>query len=123
MSADAPIRDGQVLTGALFSEPMRVESVRANGAGSWVAGLVGMRTERFRRVALGADDIAGLAITDSSLSYVCRQAQRGRDRGANAEGCGRGAEFLRLSNALSALYPRASREKRVLDAMLVGVPR
>ena len=69
MSADAPIRDGQVLTGALFSEPMRVESVRANGAGSWVAGLVGMRTERFRRVALGADDIAGLAITDSSLSY------------------------------------------------------
>ena len=69
MSADAPIRDGQILTGALFSEPMRVESVRANGAGSWVAGLVGMRTERFRRVALATDDIAGLAITDSSLSY------------------------------------------------------
>ena len=69
MSADAPIRDGQILSGALFSEPMRVESVRANGAGSWVAGLVGMRTERFRRVALGTDDIAGLAITDSSLSY------------------------------------------------------
>jgi len=35
----------------------------------------------------------------------------------------RGPEFLRLSNALSALYPRGSREKRVLDAMLVAVPR
>ena len=35
----------------------------------------------------------------------------------------RGPEFLRLSNALSALYPRGSREKRLLDAMLLAVPR
>ena len=35
----------------------------------------------------------------------------------------RGPEFLRLSNALSALYPRESQEKRLLDAMLLAVPR
>jgi adenine-specific DNA methylase len=35
----------------------------------------------------------------------------------------RGAEFLRLANALSALYPTGSEEKRLLDAMLLAVPR
>ena len=35
----------------------------------------------------------------------------------------RGPDFLRLANALSALYPRASEEKRLLDAMLLAVPR
>ena len=35
----------------------------------------------------------------------------------------RGPDFLRLSNALSALYPAASQEKRLLDAMLLAVPR
>ena len=35
----------------------------------------------------------------------------------------RGPDFLRLANALSALYPRPSQEKRLLDAMLLAVPR
>lgn len=35
----------------------------------------------------------------------------------------RGSEFLRLANALSALYPSGSEEKRLLDAMLLAVPR
>ena len=35
----------------------------------------------------------------------------------------RGPDFLRLSNALSALYPKGSNEKRLLDAMLLAVPR
>lgn len=35
----------------------------------------------------------------------------------------RGPEFLQLANALSALYPRNSQEKRLLDAMLLAVPR
>ena len=34
-----------------------------------------------------------------------------------------GPGFLRLANALSALYPGGSQEKRVLDAMLLAVPR
>ncbi len=35
----------------------------------------------------------------------------------------RGPNFLRLANALSALYPAGSEEKRLLDAMLLAVPR
>ena len=35
----------------------------------------------------------------------------------------RGPDFLRLANALSALYPRVSQEKRLLDAMLLAAPR
>jgi adenine-specific DNA methylase len=32
-------------------------------------------------------------------------------------------DFLRLANSLSALYPKGSEEKRLLDAMLLAVPR
>ena len=35
----------------------------------------------------------------------------------------RGPEFLRLANALSALYPKGSEEKRLIDAMLLAVPK
>jgi len=35
----------------------------------------------------------------------------------------RAPDFLRLANALSALYPRGSDEKRLLDAMLLVTPR
>lgn len=35
----------------------------------------------------------------------------------------RGPDFLRLANALSRLYPKVSEEKRLLDAMLLAVPR
>ena len=46
MDIAAPIHEGQVLTGSLFSEPMRVETVRSNGADTRVVGL----SEQFRRV-------------------------------------------------------------------------
>ncbi len=35
----------------------------------------------------------------------------------------RGPDFLRLANAFSALYPKGSEEKRLIDAMLLTVPR
>jgi hypothetical protein len=35
----------------------------------------------------------------------------------------RSSDFLHLANALTALYPRGSEEKRLLDAMLLAVPR
>jgi putative DNA methylase len=35
----------------------------------------------------------------------------------------RGPDFLRLANALSALYPKDSEEKRLVDAMLLAVPK
>ena len=46
-----PLRpsEGQILTGPLFNEPMRVETVAETGPGNWSLGLVGTRSERFRR--------------------------------------------------------------------------
>jgi hypothetical protein len=35
----------------------------------------------------------------------------------------RGPDFLRLGNALTALYPQGTEEKRLLDAMLLAIPR
>jgi len=39
------------------------------------------------------------------------------------EALARGPEFERLANALSALYPVGSEEKRLLDAMLLAIPK
>jgi len=52
-----PISPGRILTGSLFNEPMRVETVQANGPASWVVGLVGRQSERFRKVTLTAADL------------------------------------------------------------------
>ena len=71
MSAEPAIREGQVLTGPLFSEPMLVETVRPNGPGIWVAGLVGQQSEQFRRVTLTAEDISNLTLASSTLAYDC----------------------------------------------------
>ena len=69
MSPEIHICEGQILSGPLFSEPMQVETVRPNGPGVWVLGLVGQRSEQFRRVTLPSDDILNLTIADSALSY------------------------------------------------------
>ena len=63
------IKPGQIVTGSLFSEPMRVETMQANGPASWVVGLVGTRSERFRKVTLTATDIECLTILDLQHSY------------------------------------------------------
>ena len=69
MSAEPAIREGQILSGSLFSEPMRVVTVGSNGRGIWVAGLVGQQSEQFRQVTLTLDDIADLTIADSTPSF------------------------------------------------------
>ncbi len=63
------LRPGQILTGPLFSEPMRVETVRANGTDYLAVGLVGQRSEQFRQVVLSPADISNLTIADPVLSY------------------------------------------------------
>ena len=62
------LTEGQILTGSLFNEPMRVETVAQTGP-SWTLGLVGTRSERFRKVSLGAAELAGLTVLDSGFRY------------------------------------------------------
>src|SRR6266699_1753304 len=67
--ADNTLKPGQLLTGSLFSEPMRVETVRSHGNDAWVVGLVGTETERFRSVTLTVHDLKTLKILSPAGSY------------------------------------------------------
>jgi hypothetical protein len=69
MTEKVPICAGQILSGLLFDEPMRVETVRAEGDDIWILGLVGTKTERFRSVTLSAEDLDSLKITDASSTF------------------------------------------------------
>lgn len=51
---------GQILDGPHFNEPMRIESAQTGANGTWNLGLVGLRSNRFRRVTLSAADLAAL---------------------------------------------------------------
>jgi len=63
-----PLALGLVVTGPLFSEPMRVETVQANGPQGWVVGLVGTQSERFRKVTLSPEDVGRLTILQARHS-------------------------------------------------------
>jgi superfamily II DNA or RNA helicase len=65
----AAVEPGQLLTGSLFNEPMRVETVQPNGPAGWVVGLVGVQSERFRRVTLTAADLATLTVLHPQHSF------------------------------------------------------
>lgn len=69
MADNCPIQEGQILTGSLFSESMRVETVRPGGPDTWIVGLVGAQTERFRSVTLSLADLKGLRILEPTCSY------------------------------------------------------
>lgn len=69
MTETTPPQPGQLLTGPLFNEPVRVETVQPNGPASWIVGLVGVRTERFRKVTLSAADLAQLTVLDTRQSF------------------------------------------------------
>ena len=69
MNAPTTPTEGQILTGPLFNEPMRVETVAQTSPGSWTLGLVGTRSERFRKVSLAAAELAGLTVLDSGFQY------------------------------------------------------
>ncbi len=63
------IRPDQIITGPIFNEPMRVETVRPIGPDMRILGLVGAQSERFRKVTLTKKEIESLTILDSIFSY------------------------------------------------------
>jgi len=69
MDSDFIIRDGQILKGSLFSEPMRVETARDSGNGTWVLGLVGTQSECYRKVTLTQHELSSLDIIDTVFTY------------------------------------------------------
>lgn len=70
MPADSiTLREGQILSGPLFDEPMRIETVRRENENIWVLGLVGLTSSRYRKVHLPHSDLASLTILDSIFTY------------------------------------------------------
>src|SRR4051794_31109451 len=55
-----PLSFGHILTGPFFNEPMRVETVQSTGAASWIVGLLGTNSERFRNVTITAEESGAL---------------------------------------------------------------
>src|SRR5437879_9083315 len=64
-----PLLEGQVVSGTLFSEPMRVVTIRESGPGTWVVGLCGLNTERFRKVTLTSADLQQLQVQKPHFTY------------------------------------------------------
>jgi superfamily II DNA or RNA helicase len=69
MKVAVPPSVGNTLIGPLFSEPMRVETVQSNGEASWIVGLVGTSSERFRKVTMTAADLQRLTVLDPQHSF------------------------------------------------------
>src|SRR5437773_6588065 len=65
----ASIQAGAVLEGPQFNEPMRVETVETEGDGRLVLGLVGTRTQIFRRVHISAQELDGLKILPAEFTF------------------------------------------------------
>jgi superfamily II DNA or RNA helicase len=63
------LKAGQVVRGPAFSEPMRVETVVAQAPNTVVVGLVGVHTDKFRRVTLTFSDLEKLTILQTALTY------------------------------------------------------
>src|SRR5690349_9680245 len=69
-SMPGPPSLGQIISGKLFSEPMRVETAVQISDGSWKLGLVGTQTEMFRSVTLTGADLASLTILQTTRGFM-----------------------------------------------------
>lgn len=63
------LQPGQIVTGKLFSEPMRVETAVQISDGTWRLGLVGTQSEKFRSVTLSAAELSSLTILQATRSF------------------------------------------------------
>jgi SNF2-related domain len=63
-------KEGQLLVGPLFNEPMLVEAVRPGAAAVWTVGLVGSRTHQFRRVQLSEGELALLRVVEATRFFT-----------------------------------------------------
>ena len=96
--------------------PEAAPTVRGRSRGQGRMTTVSTEDSETRRDATTLDRVhAAMLLQASGRTEALRNLLRSEQD--------RGPDFLRLANALSALYPRGSEEKRLLDGMLLAVPR
>ena len=106
------------LQGMLFPELEAVPKVRGRGRGHGTLRGVQVSDESLAaaREATTLDRVhAAMLLQSGGRTNALRALLKAEQE--------RGPDFLRLANAFSALYPKGSEEKRVIDAMLLAVPR
>ncbi len=107
-------RDDESTQGMLFPELDVAHSRRRLGLG--VHGILSAGNASPDREATSLDRVhAAMLLQSAGRTNELRAFLKAEQE--------RGSDFLRLANALSALYPKGSEEKRLLDAMLLAVPR
>jgi hypothetical protein len=98
--------------------PAREENVtlRTRGRGKRAQATIPDESLRTRREATTLDRVhAAMLLQAGGRANALRALLKAEQE--------RSPDFLRLANALSALYPKHSEEKRLLDAMLLAMPR
>jgi adenine-specific DNA methylase len=106
------------LQGMLFPDMEAVPKARGRARGRGTLGGVEISDERLAaaREATTLDRVhAAMLLQAGGRTNALRALLKAEQE--------RGPDFLRLANAFSALYPKGSEEKRLLDAMLMAVPR
>ena len=108
------------LQGMLFPDmrPSAAPTTRGRGRGRGTLGGVEVSDESLvaAREATTLDRVhAAMLLQDGGRTNALRAWLKAEQD--------RGPDFLRLANAFSALYPKGSEEKRLIDAMLLAVPR
>jgi len=93
----------------------RTRSIRGRGRSSRRTVPSGEALQTRREVTTLDRVHAAMLLQSAGRANALRELLKGEHE--------RGPEFERLANALSALYPKGSEEKRLLDAMLLAVPR
>lgn len=69
MRSDLRLRPGQLHSGPLFKESMRIVTAQRQGAAVWVVGLVGVQSEKFTSATLSNADLESLAFLGSQHTY------------------------------------------------------
>jgi adenine-specific DNA methylase len=104
------------LQGMLFPEMEAIPKARGRGRGSLGGVEISDESLAAAREATTLDRVhAAMLLQAGGRTNALRALLKAEQE--------RGSDFLRLANAFSALYPRGSEEKRLIDAMLMAMPR
>ncbi len=106
------------LQGMLFPDLEEAPKIRRQGRGRGTIGDIEVSDESLAaaREATTLDRVhAAMLLQAGGRTNALRALLKAEQE--------RGSDFLRLANAFSALYPKGSEEKRLIDAMLLAVPR
>ncbi len=70
LTTQLEISEGQILSGPMFNEPQWVLTADKVDKNTWKIGLVGQRSEKFKNIMLTSDELSGLSISDSAMSFT-----------------------------------------------------